>query len=67
MVDRISYWWSVCGMPDEVHSRMHTLRVWRNASVHHDEDRWAQDGPRNAEAASRLVAELDALIRECSR
>ena len=50
-------------MPDGVRSRMHALRIWRNASVHHDEERWARDGPRSADEASQHIAELDARLR----
>ena len=37
---------------------MQTLRVWRNASVHKDEERWRADGPRSAAEASQLIAAL---------
>ena len=33
---RIDYWRKSCGLPPDVHSRMHRLRIWRNASLHHD-------------------------------
>ena len=61
--ERIDHWHVSCGLPEEVRSRMQTLRIWRNASLHHNEERWATDGPRSAEAASRHIAKLDALIR----
>ena len=42
----------------EIHAKMHRLRIWRNASEHHDEQRWACDGPRSAEEAAQLIEEL---------
>jgi hypothetical protein len=66
-VDRIDYWRTACSLPSDVHQKLHTLRIWRNASLHHDEQRWAHEGPRGAEAASRLIAELDARICELEK
>ena len=37
---------------------MQTLRVWRNASLHKDEERWRVDGPRGAAEASLLITAL---------
>ena len=54
-LERIDFWHSDCGLPDDVHGRMHTLRVWRNASEHSD----LQCGPRDAAEAALLIAELD--------
>ena len=66
-VDRIDYWRTACLLPADIHPKLHTLRVWRNASLHHDEQRWAREGPRSAEAASRLIAELDARLCELEK
>ena len=62
-LERIDHWHASCGLPEEVRSRMQMLRIWRNASLHHDDQRWARDGPRSAEEASQHIAELDARIR----
>ena len=62
-LERIDHWHKSCGLPEEVRSRMQMLRIWRNASLHHDDARWAKDGPRSANEASRHIAELDAQIR----
>ena len=62
--ERIDYWRRACGMPHEVHRRMHTLRIWRNASLHHNEERWSSEGPRSAAEATQYVAELDKRIRQ---
>jgi hypothetical protein len=66
-VDRIDYWHTACSLPADVHPKLHTLRVWRNASLHHDEQRWAREGPRSAEAASRFIAELDVRLCELEK
>ena len=62
--DRIDFWRDACGLPADVHASMHRLRIWRNASEHQDEERWAREGPRSAEAAAQQIAELDARLRE---
>ena len=59
---RIDFWHAVCGMPDTLRAKMHTLRIWRNASLHHDEQRWASDGPRSAAEASQLIDELESML-----
>ena len=30
--ERINFWATECALPPEVHERMHTLRIWRNAA-----------------------------------
>ena len=62
-LERIDHYHKSSGLPEEVRSRMQTLRIWRNASLHHDDARWAKDGPGSADEASRHIAELDARIR----
>ena len=57
--ERLEFWHSTCGLPDDLHRRMHTLRMWRNASEHDDKKRWARDGPRDAAEAERFIAEID--------
>ena len=39
-------------------------RRWRSASEHQDEQRWAREGPRDAEAAAQHIMALDARLRE---
>ena len=62
-LERLDYWRSACGLPDAVHERMHKLRVWRNASEHHDQQRWAREGPRDADEAATFIAQLEASVR----
>ena len=59
---RIAFWHASCGMPDEVRRLLHKLRVWRNAALHHDAERWASDGPRSATEASKLLEALEAAL-----
>ena len=63
-ITRIDFWRDSCGLPEQLAALVHTLRIWRNASVHLDEERWARDGPPSAEAATSHIAELDARLRE---
>ena len=63
---RIDYWRDECGLAPSVHARMHTLRIWRNASLHHDEQRWACNGPRSDAEASQLIEELDSMVLSMS-
>ena len=53
---RLRYWRDSCGLPTEVHGQLQLLRVWRNASAHHDLERWQRDGPRSVAEASRHLA-----------
>ena len=62
-MERIDHYHKSFGLPEEVRSRMQTLRIWRNASLHHNDARWARDGPASADEASRHIAELEARIR----
>ena len=61
--ERINYWREACGLPEEVHTRLHTLRRWRNMSEHHldQPERWASKGP-SAKVASEHIAELQVRI-----
>jgi len=45
--ERLDYWRDRCALPPQLHALMHRLRVWRNASEHHDEERWVRDGPKD--------------------
>ena len=45
---RLHFWRDECGLPSEAHSHLQTLRIWRNASLHHDADQWRQKGPSTA-------------------
>ena len=65
---RLHFWHEVCGLPAEAHSQLQTLRVWRNASLHHDGEQWQQKGPRSAEAASQYLTALWSTVdRLCSQ
>ena len=59
---RLRYWRDSCGLPTEVHGQLQLLRVWRNASAHHDLERWRRDGPRSVEEASQHLVSLDAAV-----
>ena len=61
-MNRINYWHETCQLPEEVRASMQTLRVWRNASLHDDQERWRSDGPRSPEAASDHVRRLQTAI-----
>ncbi|EOD05470.1 hypothetical protein EMIHUDRAFT_97349 [Emiliania huxleyi CCMP1516] len=54
--ERINFWHRECGLPTELRSQLHSLRIWANAARHHDAARWRRDGPRSEGEASRLVA-----------
>ena len=60
--ERINFWHRECGLPAELRSQLHSLRIWANAARHHDATRWRRDGPRSEEAASRLVAAVTEAI-----
>ena len=65
---RLHYWRDVCGLPAEAHSQLQTLRVWRNASLHHDAGQWQRKGPHSAQAASEYLTALWSTVdRLCSR
>ena len=65
---RLHFWRDVCGLPAEAHSQLQTLRVWRNASLHHDAGQWQRKGPRSAQAASQYLAALSSTVdRLCSQ
>ena len=65
---RLHFWHEVCGLPSEAHSQLQTLRVWRNASLHHDAEQWQQKGPRSAQAASQYLTALWSTVdRLCSQ
>ena len=65
---RLHFWRDECGLPSEAHSQLQTLRIWRNASLHHDADQWRQKGPSSAQAASEHLAALSSAVdRLCSR
>ena len=65
---RLHFWRDVCGLPAAAHSQLQTLRVWRNASLHHDAGQWQRAGPHSAQAASQFLVALSSTIdRLCSR
>ena len=57
-LERINHWHAACGLPEGVRSRLQTLRIWRNAVEHGDEERWLREGPRTAEFAAQHLAAL---------
>ena len=54
-------------MRADLKARLHTLRIWRNAASHHDDERWRRDGPRTEAEASQLVAEATRAIEALER
>ncbi|EOD06969.1 hypothetical protein EMIHUDRAFT_218702 [Emiliania huxleyi CCMP1516] len=39
----INFWYRECGLPAELRSQLHSLRIWANAARHHDAARWRRD------------------------
>ena len=60
--ERINFWKARCGLPADLAVHLHILRKWRNASEHGNAERWARDGPRDAEAAAARIQDIDAKI-----
>ena len=60
--EKINYWHSACGFSDAARGDLHLLRVWRNASDHHDGERWRRDGPRSPEEASAVLGRVEAAV-----
>jgi len=60
--ERINYWHRECGMRIDLKDRLHSLRIWRNAASHLDDDRWRRDGPRDEAEASQLVSSVKTAI-----
>ena len=60
--ERINYWHRECGMRTDLKDRLHSLRIWRNAASHLDDDRWRRDGPRDEAEASQLVSSVKTAI-----
>ena len=60
-LERIDYWRAVCGLPEDVQSRLHTLRIWRNASEHGDAQRWRREGPRDEAELEEMLKGVDLL------
>ena len=59
---RIHFWFTACGLPDDARAGLQKLRVWRNASLHHDQQRWAREGPCSVDEASQHVRGLEHTI-----
>ena len=57
--ERIDFWHSRCGMPAALHSGLQRLRVWRNASEHHDAQRWRAEGPSSEDEFMALTSATD--------
>ena len=64
---RLRYWHTACGLPADTHTHLQKLRVWRNASLHHDQQRWASEGPRSAQETSEHLAQLEAYVTALER
>ena len=64
---RLRYWHAACGLPADTHTHLQKLRVWRNASLHHDQQRWASEGPRSAQETSEHLAQLEAYVTALER
>ena len=56
---RIGFWRDACGLGERAHGRMQQLRIWRNASEHHDEARWDREGPRSEDEFVALVKAVE--------
>ena len=61
--DQINFWHTQYGMRRGLMEDLHTLRIWRNASDHHDAERWRRDGPSSESAAAEVLARVDAAIK----
>ena len=57
--DLINYWHSACGLSGAATRDLHLLRVWRNASDHHDAGEWQRKGPRSAEEALTVLERVE--------
>jgi len=55
----INYWHFACGLSGAARRDLHLLRVWRNASDHHDAGEWQRKGPRSAEEASTVLERVE--------
>ncbi|EOD09884.1 hypothetical protein EMIHUDRAFT_248625 [Emiliania huxleyi CCMP1516] len=58
----INFWYRECGLPAELRSQLHSLRIWANAARHYDAARWRRDWPRSEGERSRLVAAMTEAI-----
>ena len=61
--DQINFWYAQYGMRRGLMDDLHTLRIWRNASDHHDAERWRRDGPSSESAAAEVLARVEAAIK----
>ena len=57
--EKINYWHSACGLSGAARRDLHLLRVWRNASDHHDAGEWQRKGPRSAEEALTVLERVE--------
>jgi len=64
---RINFWHLECGMGRSLRDELHQLRIWRNASDHHDDERWHRLGPSNADVASALLSRIAAALAAVER
>ena len=58
---RLRFWHERCGLPKQIYGRMQTLRRWRNASLHRDDEVWEREGPQSAAEASEHISALEEL------
>ena len=65
--ERLDFWREGSAMPVGLHRRMQTLRIWRNASEHHDSERWRREGPREPAELTVLLSAIDAALNELER
>ena len=61
-LERIDYWHNRCQLPAALHTRLHQLRIWRNASEHGDEARWRREGPHDEVELVEKLCDCEALI-----
>ena len=61
--DLINHWHQRCGMTGVLRDDLHRVRIWRNASDHHDAERWRRDGPRSEAEAAAVLQRISAAIR----
>ena len=65
--ERVNFWHRECGMRTDLKNRLHSLRIWRNAASHLDDDRWRRDGPRDEDEASQLVSAVRTALEALER
>jgi hypothetical protein len=59
---KINHWHANCSLGGGLRRDLHILRIWRNASDHHDSGRWQREGPHSGEEASAVLVRIDVEI-----